>query len=452
MKPTAETPNKNVNRAIVLRPLTDADTRARDYEARLLEAVGLAQALELEVAFAEAAPLRQISPRGFFGAGRVERLKQQADELGAGLIVIDAALSPVQQRNLENEIGAKVIDRTGLILEIFGLRAQTKEGRLQVELARQQYERSRLVRTWTHLERQRGGLGKTGGPGETQIELDRRQIADRIVRLKRELSEVRRTRGLQRRARARAGLPAVVLVGYTNAGKSTLFNRLTQAGVLAKDMPFATLDPTARQVKLPSGRAVIMSDTVGFISDLPTELVASFRATLEAVTEADLLVHVRDIAHEESDQQRDDVMAVLAQLAQDAGGKSPPLLEAWNKIDLLDEDTRDARTRRAAALDDNALAPVAISAVTGEGMDTLLAAIDRAAFSATRVIALTVPPEEAGRTRAQIASLGKILDEHVDDDGVLTLRAELLIADAARFAPPESSTWPLPEEPRQAAE
>jgi GTP-binding protein HflX len=448
MKPTAEAPIKDVNRAIVLRPLTDADTRARDDEARLIEAVGLAQALELDVAFAEAAPLRQISPRSFFGSGRVERLKNQADELGAGLVVIDAALSPVQQRNLEEDLGAKVIDRTGLILEIFGLRAQTKEGRLQVELARQQYERSRLVRTWTHLERQRGGLGKTGGPGETQIELDRRQIADRIVKLKRELEAVRRTRGLQRRARARAGLPAVVLVGYTNAGKSTLFNRLTQAGVLAKDMPFATLDPTARQVKLPSGRAVIMSDTVGFISDLPTELVAAFRATLEAVTEADLLVHVRDIAHEDSEQQRDDVMAVLAQLAKDAGGKSPPVLEAWNKIDLLNDATREARSRRAASLEANALAPVAISAVTGEGMDALLIAIDRAAFSATRVITLTLAPDDAGRTRAQIASVGKILEESFDEHGAITLRAELLVSDAARFAPLQ----PLPEEPRQAAE
>jgi len=447
MKPTAETPIRDLNRAIVLRPLVGADAAARDYEARLLEAVGLAQALELDVAAAEAAPLRQVSPRSFFGSGRVERLKQQAADLGAGVIVVDAALSPVQQRNLETDTEAKVIDRTGLILEIFGLRARTKEGRLQVELARQAYERSRLVRTWTHLERQRGGLGKTGGPGETQIELDRRQIADRIVRLKRDLEEVRRTRALQRRARARAGLPAVVLVGYTNAGKSTLFNRLTDAGVLAKDMPFATLDPTARLVKLPSGRSVIMSDTVGFISDLPTELVAAFRATLEAVTEADLLIHVRDIAHDDSDQQRDDVMAVLAQLQKDAGGKSPPLLEAWNKIDMLSAPAREARSRRAAALEASTLAPVAISAVTGEGMDALLAAIDRGAFSATRIVTIHLDPGD-GKTRARIAAAGRILEETADDDGAITLRAELLIEDAARFAPIE----PLPEEPRQAAE
>lgn len=446
MKPTAETPTKDTNKAIVLRPLAGAETGVHEGEARLIEAVGLAQALELEVVFAEAAPLRRISPRAFFGAGRVAQIKQHADELGAGLVVIDAPLSPVQQRNLETEIGAKVVDRTGLILEIFGVRARTKEGRLQVELARQAYERSRLVRTWTHLERQRGGLGKTGGPGETQIELDRRQIADRIVKLKRELEDVRRTRAMQRRARARAGLPAVVLVGYTNAGKSTLFNRLTQAGVLAKDMPFATLDPTARLVKLPSGRGVIVSDTVGFISDLPTELVAAFRATLEAVTEADLLVHVRDIAHPDSDAQRADVIAVLEKLAETAGGKTPPMLEAWNKIDLLDDDTREARLRRASSLE-AALAPVAISAESGEGIDTMLAAIDRAAFSATRVVTVTLAPGD-GKTRAQIAAAGRILEESHDDTGAMTLKAELRIEDAARLAPEP----PLPEQTRQAAE
>ncbi len=447
MKPTAETPTKDINRAIVLRPLSPTEADARDPEARLLEAVGLTQALGLDVAYADAAPLRQISPRSYFGSGRVARLKDQTEELGAGVVVVDAPLSPVQQRNLEQDTQAKVMDRTGLILEIFGVRAQTKEGRLQVELARQAYERSRLVRTWTHLERQRGGLGKTGGPGETQIELDRRQIADRIVRLKRDLEDVRRTRAMQRRARARAGLPAVVLVGYTNAGKSTLFNRLTQASVLAKDMPFATLDPTARLVKLPSGRSVIVSDTVGFISDLPTELVAAFRATLEAVTEADLLVHVRDIAHEDSEAQRADVMAVLAQLSKDADKKAPPVLEAWNKIDLLDEAAREGRIRRAQALEEGALAPVAISALTGEGVDTLLAAMARAAFAATRIVTLTIDAGD-GRTRARIAAAGRILEETHDDHGATLLKAELSMEDAARFAPFE----PLPEEPRQAAE
>jgi len=451
MKPTAETPTQDLNRAIVLRPLLSVEGDARDPEARLLEAVGLAQALGLEIAYADAAPLRQISPRSYFGEGRVERLQRQAEELGAGVIVVDAPLSPTQQRNLERETNAKVIDRTGLILEIFGVRAHTKEGRLQVELARQQYERSRLVRTWTHLERQRGGLGKTGGPGETQIELDRRQIADRIVKLKRELEDVRRTRALQRRARTRAGLPAVVFVGYTNAGKSTLFNRLTQAGVLAKNMPFATLDPTARLVRLPSGRAVILSDTVGFISDLPTELIAAFRATLEAVTEADLLVHVRDIAHDDSQAQKQDVEGVLAQLAQQGGGKTPPVLEAWNKIDLLNDAARTARMERAQAMEKGghtpALAPVAISAATGEGMEALLAAIDRAAFAATRIITLTLDPGD-GRTRARIAALGRIIEESCDENGAITLKAELSIEDAARFETPE----PLPEPLRPAAE
>ncbi len=457
MKPTADPPipdpkrEPDLNRAIVLRPLLNAEI-ARDTEAKMAEALGLARALGLEVAHAEAASLRQISPRTLLGAGRVEQLKHKVEQDGVGVIVIDASLSPVQQRNLEQDTGAKVIDRTGLILEIFGLRARTKEGRLQVELARQGYERSRLVRTWTHLERQRGGLGKTGGPGETQIELDRRIIADRIIKLKRELEEVRRTRGLQRRARARAGLPAIVLVGYTNAGKSTLFNRLTQAGVLAKDMLFATLDPTARAVKLPSGRSVVMSDTVGFISDLPTELVAAFRATLEAVSEADLLIHVRDIAHAESDKQRADVLAVLAQLAKNAAGKSPPLLEVWNKIDQLDAATREARLKRASAEGEgsalsSALPPVAISAITGEGMGALLAAIDAAAFSATRIVTITLSAAE-GRTRAQIAAAGRILEETADDHGNITLRAELLIADAARFSPLE----PSPPERGESAE
>jgi GTP-binding protein HflX len=450
MRPTPETSspiNQNRIRAIVLRPqLTQsgkANAGARDPTLRLEEAVGLAEALELEVAHAELAPLRQITPKFYFGAGRVERLKDEAEALKAEVIVVDANLSPVQQRNLEQETQAKVIDRTGLILEIFGLRARTREGRLQVELARQGYERSRLVRTWTHLERQRGGLGKTGGPGETQIELDRRQIADRIVRLKRELEDVRRTRGLQRRARARAGLPAIVLIGYTNAGKSTLFNRLTAADVLAQDMPFATLDPTARLIHTPSGRSAVLSDTVGFISDLPTELVAAFRATLEAVMEADLLVHVRDVAHPETDSQRADVLKVVADLAKEAlkNGRAtpPPMLEAWNKIDLLDAETRAARLRRADAIesqsqDRSALPPIPISAEKGEGMSALLAAIDRAAFSATRIVTLTLDAGD-GKTRARIAAAGRILEEHADENGVLTLTAELSLEDAARLAP-----------------
>lgn len=424
MKPTADASVQDINRAIVLRPLASAEESVREGEARLLEAVGLAQALELDIASAEAAPLRKISPRTYFGSGRVERLKAQAETLGAGLIVVDAALSPVQQRNLEQDIGAKVIDRTGLILEIFGLRARTKEGRLQVELARQHYERSRLVRTWTHLERQRGGLGKMGGPGETQIETDRRLIQNRIDRLKLDLEKVRASRAQQRRARTRAGLPAVVFVGYTNAGKSTLFNRMTSAGVLAKDMVFATLDPTARRVETPSGRPLIVADTVGFITDLPTELVASFRATLEAVSEADVLVHVRDIAHPETDAQAEDVRQVLSQVG---AKESQVAIEAWNKIDLLSEERRAARIARGGA------ETVAVSALTGEGVDTLLEAIDRAAYGPTQAFSFLLDPAD-GRTRALIASQGRILSETIDPSGQLALRAELPLRVAERLS------------------
>jgi GTP-binding protein HflX len=300
-----------------------------------------------------------------------------------------------------------------------------------VELARLGYERSRLVRTWTHLERQRGGLGKTGGPGETQIELDRRLIADRIVRLKRELEDVRRTRAMARRARSRAGLPSVVLIGYTNAGKSSLFNRLTRAGVLARDMPFATLDPTARLVRLPSGRAAIFSDTVGFITDLPTELIAAFRATLEAVSEADLLVHVRDIAHPQSEAQAADVMSVLVAL--DKTKALPPIIEAWNKVDLLDAERRAARLARAAA-ETTSIPPIPISALTGEGTGALLAAVDQAAFAARRVVALRLDPAD-GRLRAWIAARGRVLEERIDPDGMIALTAELSGDDAARLDP-----------------
>ncbi len=437
-KPTPESDGPqefNPDRAIVLRPRLASAPEGRDAALRLEEACGLAVALDLDVALAEVVTLRTLAPGAYFGSGRVEAIAALCREQDAGVVIVDTTLTPVQQRNLERAWNAKVVDRTGLILEIFGRRAQTREGRLQVELARLGYERSRLVRTWTHLERQRGGLGKTGGPGETQIELDRRQIADRIIKLKRELEDVRRTRGLQRRARARAGLPAVVLVGYTNAGKSSLFNRLTRAGVLAKNMPFATLDPTARLVKLPSGRELILSDTVGFITDLPTELVAAFRATLEAVTEADLLLHVRDIASPETDEQKADVLAVLDQLAKDEDAKRPPIIEAWNKIDLLPEAERVERLGRAAnGREEGGQPPLPVSAVTGEGIDALLAAIDRAAFGATRIVSFSLDPGD-GRTRARIAAAGRILEEHVDDeDGRLKITAELGVADAARLS------------------
>ncbi len=412
-------------RAIVLRPVFGDDPR--DQALRLSEAEGLALALDLEIVRAGLAPLRQRAPGTLFGAGRVESLADEVKEGAIDVVVIDTALSPGQQRNLERALGTKVVDRTGLILEIFGRRAHTREGALQVELARQQYERSRLVRTWTHLERQRGGLGKMGGPGETQLETDRRLVQGRIEKLKLDLEKVRRTRGLQRRARSRAGLPAVVFVGYTNAGKSSLFNRLTSAGVLAMDMPFATLDPTARLVGLPSGRDVIVADTVGFITDLPTELVASFRATLEAVAEADVLVHVRDIAHPEADDQARDVQAVLSQVLDQTSHTAPAIIEAWNKIDLLDEGRRTARLRRAPEAN-----AVAVSALTGEGVSDLLAAIDVAGHGPTQAVTLTLDPAD-GKTRAQIAAHGRILNERVSAQGLLEINVELPARAAARF-------------------
>ncbi len=379
----------------------------------------MARALDLSVLAAEVAPLRKIAPHGYFGGGRIESYAAEIAANGAAVMVVDASLTPVQQRNLEQALKAKVVDRNGLILEIFARRAATKEGKLQVELARLGYERSRLVRTWTHLERQRGGLGKTGGPGETQIELDRRQIADRIVKLTKELEEVRRTRGLQRRARSRAGLPTAALVGYTNAGKSTLFNRLTEAGVLAKDMLFATLDPTARKVRLPSGRHVVMTDTVGFITDLPTELVAAFRATLEAILSADVVVHVRDIADPHTERQAYDVATVLAQLTAD-GDTLPPIIEAWNKADKLEPGLCEARQARAGAQSQTA---VVCSAWTGQGVDDLLNAIDRVAFGALRIVTVRLDPAD-GKRRAEVAALGQILDEHIGEDGLLHVRLE----------------------------
>jgi len=419
-------------RALVLLPLhaarTSTDTATRDPVLRLEEAAGLAEALDLDVLAAETFPMRRFDPGLYLGRGRAEALKLRAESEGIDVIVIDAALSPVQQRNLERETLAKVIDRTGLILEIFGRRARSREGKLQVELARLGYERSRLVRTWTHLERQRGGLGKTGGPGETQIELDRRQIAQRIDKLKLELEDVRRTRALQRRARRRAGYPAVVLVGYTNAGKSSLFNRLTDAGVLAKDMPFATLDPTARLVRLPSGRSVMMSDTVGFITDLPTELVASFRATLEEVTAADVLVHVRDIAHPETDAQRDDVTDVLTQLSEVSDAPAPQMIEAWNKIDLLTTEQLTARLTRAPA----EARAVAISAQTGMGVAALLEAIDHVAFGSMRLVTLCMDPAD-GAGIAELAARGKVVEQTLDEDGMLQITVELPAAYAAAY-------------------
>ncbi|HEY9234208.1 MAG TPA: GTPase HflX [Phenylobacterium sp.] len=404
--------------ALVIHPEREGRSSARSSEARLEEAVGLAQALDLVVKDAIIAPLRKLTPATLFGSGKVEEIGALCEELDVDAAVVDDALTPVQQRNLEKAWGVKVIDRTGLILEIFARRARTREGRLQVELARLSYERSRLVRTWTHLERQRGGFGVMGGPGETQIETDRRLLADKIGKLKRELAEVRRTRDLQRGARQRHPFPAVALVGYTNAGKSTLFNRLTNSEVMAEDMLFATLDPTLRMLKLPDGRPAILSDTVGFISDLPHELVESFRATLEEVKEADVILHVRDIASEESDAEAEDVRAVLDRLGVDVEERN--VIEVWNKADLVKPDLAeelvgDARRHNPPA--------VLISAATGEGCDALLAAIARMVDDAPPV-SIHVAADQ-GAAIAWLYRNGRVMDRVEDDDGGVRLAVRL---------------------------
>lgn len=375
--------------------------------------------------------LAEPRPATLLGRGSVARLGEVIKELQAELVVIDGHLSPGQQRTLEKAWNAKVIDRTGLILEIFGARARTREGQLQVELAHLEYQRSRLVRSWTHLERQRGGFGFLGGPGETQIEIDRRLIGERIVRIKRELETVTRTRALHREARARVPYPVVALVGYTNAGKSTLFNALTKAGVVARDQLFATLDPTMRTIKLPSGRQVIMSDTVGFVSDLPHELVAAFRATLEEVLAAEIIVHVRDIAHDETEAQRRDVEDVLGQLGigADAQGEHSDhvLLEALNKIDLLAGESL-TRTMGASARNPRS---VAVSAVTGEGLERLLAAIDRELGRTRRSLGVVVPLQD-GETLAWLYRNGEVLARE-DDDSEAHLTVLLDAANTARL-------------------
>ena len=366
------------------------DHLGRDAEARLAECVGLTAAIGLDVVSEWIVPLQSPRPATLIGTGKVEEIAADVRALEPEVVVVNAQLSPVQQRNLEKAWGAKVLDRTALILEIFGERAQTREGRLQVELAHLTYQRSRLVRSWTHLERQRGGFGFLGGPGETQIETDRRLIGERISKIRKELEQVKRTRGLHREARRRVPYPIVALVGYTNAGKSTLFNRLTKSDVLAKDLLFATLDPTMRGLTLPDGRKVILSDTVGFIADLPTELVAAFRATLEEVLEADVIVHVRDAAHGETEAQKKDVLKVLSDLGVEPG-EDRPLTEVFNKIDLLEAEQRDGLL---ASNRPNGKGPIAMSAVTGEGLGDLLARLETSFARNQVVVELKLDPAD----------------------------------------------------------
>ncbi|MDG2033128.1 MAG: GTPase HflX [Rhodospirillales bacterium] len=413
---------------MVLHPtLRSASRTGRVSRARLEEAVRLAEAIELDITHAETISLSRLRPSALFGKGSVERLGARIAAVDAEIAVIDWALSPVQQRNLERAWHCKVLDRTGLILEIFGARARTKEGVLQVELAALNYQRSRLVRSWTHLERQRGGVGFMGGPGETQIEADRRLIGDRITKLKRELKDVRRTRAIHRAARQKVPYPIVALVGYTNAGKSTLFNVLTDENVVSKDQLFATLDPTMRSLKLPSGQEVILSDTVGFISDLPHELVEAFQATLEEVTEADVLLHVRDIADPESEEQKSDVINVLANLGLSFDGDTP-VIEVRNKSDLLDQASREFHANNAHRSNNRV---VFLSAASGEGIDHLIFSLGQVLGADRKTMEVDIPWSD-GKTLAWIYERGEIIDRNDGEESV-NLTVRLHPRDAARL-------------------
>ena len=434
-----------VTRALVLHPaLSDGLERA---DARLEEASGLAEALDMELGDAAIIPLRKIDPGRYFGRGKLDTLKTEIAENKIDVVIVDSALTPVQQRNLENAWKVKVIDRTGLILEIFGQRARTKEGVLQVELARLAYERSRLVRTWTHLERQRGGRGFLAGPGETQIETDRRLLDQKMAKLRRQLDEVRRTRSLHRKQRHDVPYPVVALVGYTNAGKSTLFNELTGADVLARDMPFATLDPTVRSVKLPKGTQILLSDTVGFITDLPTELIAAFRATLEEVQQADLLIHVIDASDPDYEGRIGDVMGVLKAI--EAGPSADqPMIEAWNKADCLNaDDFEDVELEcMLANRKQERIAKLPISAVNGLNLDTLMAAVEDQLAARGEVMQLSLPPQE-GRALAWLHENGEFLSEDLHPEtGTVNASIRLSQVDAGRFrAQFPHLAVPLPE-------
>lgn len=395
----------------------------------MAEAVGLAEAIDLDVVEKLLVPLANPHPATLLGSGKVEELKGVIADHKIELVIVDHVVTPVQQRNLEKAWNAKVLDRTGLILEIFGRRARTREGRLQVELAHLSYQKGRLVRAWTHLERQRGGGGFLGGPGEAQIELDRRMLQDRIDALKKELEQVVRTRELHRAGRRKVPYPVVAIVGYTNAGKSTLFNRITGAGVLAKDQVFATLDPTMREVKLASARRIILSDTVGFISDLPTMLVAAFRATLEEVIESDLILHVRDISHPESDAQRADVEAVLHDLGLTTGLADSRILEVWNKVDLLSPVTREEALHASRFAKTTA---IPVSAVTGEGIDELLVALDKRLGAADEIVEITIPASQ-GKLLAWLYQNTDVIARNVTEAGDTSCRLRITAEKKSRL-------------------
>jgi GTP-binding protein HflX len=432
-------PGSQTGRAIVIEPFlrrppskthNEHSAELRSPATRLEEAVGLARAIDLEVVDSGTVPLSAVTPATYIGKGKVEEIAGLVKSEEAGVVVMDCPVSPVQQRNLEKAWSAKVLDRTGLILEIFGRRARTREGALQVEHAHLTYQKSRLVRSWTHLERQRGGFGFLGGPGETQIEADRRVIAERLARIEAELDKVKRTRKLHREARKRVPYPIAALVGYTNAGKSTLFNALTRASVLSTDMLFATLDPTLRAVALPNGTRIILSDTVGFISDLPTMLIAAFRATLEEVVEADVILHVRDVAHEETEAQSHDVRQVLRELG--IAPEDERLIEIWNKIDLLGEDKR-GQLANLAARQPPEKRPLLISAASGEGLDALKSAIEVRLGRERRAIDLVLDPAD-GAGLSWLHRHTEVQSQALNDQGKLavTVRADPATLERAR--------------------